>query len=440
MATKTRLILGLAACAAILHAQGTDPGRNKPDLLEHFRDLGFGMFIHWSLDSQNGAVISHSLVGASKDYRNRFFNELPQTFRPRKFDPREWAVLARLAGMKYVVFTAKHHSGFCLWDTKTTPFNIMKTPFPRDVTAEVLTAFREQGIAPGLYFSPDDFWWLEMNGKTIQRAIPEVQPSNNPGLLRHNQNQVRELFTRYGNIDYVFFDGEAHQLRELAWDLQPHTIVTRGAMQTPEQHIPGAPFNGAWESCITMGTSWQYQPQNEIYKSGGELIRLLIETRAKGGNLLLNVGPKPDGELPIEQEERLRELALWIFVNGEAIYKVRPWVITNEGDYWFTKAKDENTLYVFVKEKQRWERGAWKEIVLKSVRATRETELSVLGQNDDVLEYRPKVIPKSSWKQEEGGLRLRAMRAQRLQDDSRWPNPVVLKLTHVQTATANGSK
>ena len=120
-----------------------------------------------------------------------------------------------------------------------------------------------------------------------------------------------------------------------------------------------------------MGTAWQYQPQNEVYKSGGQLISLLVETRAKGGNLLLNIGPKPDGELPIEQEERLRELALWMFVNSEAIYGVRPWVITNEQDIWFTKKKDADTLYVVVKQQERWKRGAWKDIVLHSVKATR---------------------------------------------------------------------
>jgi alpha-L-fucosidase len=154
-----------------------------------------------------------------------------------------------------------------------------------------------------------------------------------------DQAQMRELMTQYGKVDVVFLDGAPEGLKETAWQLQPDTVVTRGAITTPEQTIPGAPLEGAWESCITMGTSWGYQPRNETYKSGFELIRLIYETRAKGGNLLLNVGPKPDGELPIEQEERLRELGYWMFINGEAIYGVRPWVLTNEGDLWFTKKK-----------------------------------------------------------------------------------------------------
>jgi alpha-L-fucosidase len=409
------------------------PG-NRPERLEWFRDLGFGMFIHWSMDSQLGSVISHSMVGASEDYLRRFTEELPRSFNPRKFDPRDWAVLARLAGMKYVVFTTKHHSGFCMFDTKTTGFGVMHTPFRRDITAEIVRAFREQGVAPGFYFSPDDFWWLYKNGKTIQRNSPSVFPANNPGLLAHDQAQVRELLTNYGPIDVMFLDGPPEGLRELAWQLQPGIVVTRGAIQTPEQYIPGVPLEGAWESCITMGTQWQYKPTNEVYKSGGQLISMLIETRAKGGNLLLNVGPKPDGELPIEQEERLREIALWMFVNSESIYAVRPWVITNEGSYWFTRKKDEDTLYVFVKEKERWRYGEWKDIVLTSVRASAGTQVSVLGQNDQVLEYQLDVVPKTTWKQQADGLHIRAMRAQRLYNDRQWPNPVVLKLTDVKPA------
>jgi alpha-L-fucosidase len=426
------VVAGLLMAVPVLAQNASN--LNRADRLEWFRDQGFGLFIHWSVDSQLGSVISHSMVAASPDYLDRFVNGLPKTFNPRKFYPDDWAVLARLAGMRYVVFTAKHHSGFCMYDTATTAFGIMHTPFQRDITAEVLKSFRNQGLAAGLYFSPDDFWWLYKNGKTIQRGTPDVQPRNNPGLLSHDRTQVRELMTRYGKIDVIFFDGEAQGLRELAWELQPDVVVSRGALQTPEQYIPGVPLEGAWEANLTMGTQWQYKPTNEVYKSGGQLIATLIETRAKGGNLLLNMGPKPDGELPIEQEERLREMALWMFINSEMIYGVRPWVVTNENDYWFTKRKDEDTLYVAVKEKERWKYGAWKDIVLKTVRATAQTEASVLSQNDKVLEYQPDVIPKTTLRQETDGLHIRAMFAQRVYNDRKWPNPVVIKLTHVQPA------
>ena len=423
----TRCPLPLLLCAVSLYAQ--TPG-NRADRLEWFRDQGFGLFIHWSVDSQLGTVISHSLAGASDDYTSRFFSQLPTTFNPRKFHPEDWAVLAKLAGVRYVVFTAKHHSGFAMWNTKTTEFGIMHTPFQKDIFADVVRAFSEQGIAPGVYFSPDDFHWLYENKITINRG-PDFDPPRHPGLLALDQAQLRELMTGYGPIRVVFLDGAAEGLREVAWQTQPDTVVTRGAMTTPEQFIPGVPLEGAWEACITMGTSWQYQPRNEVYKSGLELIRLLYETRAKGGNLLLNVGPKPDGELPIEQEERLRELALWMFVNGEAIYSVRPWIITNERNIWFTKRKDENTVYAVVAEP--WRRGEWKDIVLRSIRSSAATEVSVLGQNDKVYEY-TKTIPKTTWAQQGDGLHIHAMFAQRLQDNSRWPNPIVLKITGAQPA------
>ena len=424
----------LAALALLWAAPLFAQTGNRPERLEWLSDQGFGLFIHWSVDSQLGTVISHSMVGASDDYLRRFIGELPKTFNPRQFHPEDWAALAKLAGIRYVVFTAKHHSGFCMFETATTDFDIMHTPFHRDVTGEVLRAFREQGIAPGLYFSPDDFWWLHRNGRTLQRNVPDVAPQNNPGLLAHDRAQVKELLGKYGPIDVIFLDGPPEGLRELAWQMQPDIVVTRGAIQTPEQYIPGVPLEGTWEACITMGTAWQYQPRNEVYKSGGQLIGLLVETRAKGGNLLLNVGPKPDGELPIEQEERLRELALWMFVNQECIYAVRPWVITNERDIWFTKRKDADTVYAVIKRTEPWPDGTWKEFVLKSVRATAQTGVSILGQNDKVMEYQASVVPKTTFQQEAGGLRIRAMHTQRLHDDRRWPNPIVVKLTHVQPA------
>jgi alpha-L-fucosidase len=437
MSSRIAIIAMLALVAAATGQNHlTPPGSlNKPERIEWFRDIGFGLFIHWSVDSQTGVVISHSLAGADESYTNRFYNELPKTFNPRKFYPQDWAALARLAGIRYVVFTAKHHSGFAMWETQTTDFGVMQTPFQRDIVRATLDAFRAQGIASGLYFSPDDFWWLRKNKIEIQRNIPSVQPSANPGLMKLDQDQVRELMSNYGPIDVLFFDGEPQGMRDLAWRLQPNVVVTRGAIPTPELYVPGIPLEGAWEACYTMGTAWQYQPQNEHYKTGGQLIDLLIETRAKGGNLLLNVGPKPDGELPIEQEERLREIALWMQVNQEAIYGVRPWVITNEQNVWFTKAKDENTVYAIVKQvPQLWARGAWKDFLLKSVKATDQTQVSVLGQNGRVLEYRPAVNPAPSFRQEADGLHIHAMFTQRLQDNSRWPNPIVLKITNARPA------
>ena len=428
-------------CAMPCFAQD-DPtvgSRNRAERLEWFRDQGFGLFIHWGVDGQLGVVISHSLVGASDDYTNHFFTDLPKTFNPTRFDPEEWARLAHLAGVRYVMFTTKHHSGFTMFPSATTPFGVANTPFKRDVTAEVFDAFRGQGIAAGVYFSPDDFWWLHQHGKLIRRSVPDVQPSNNPGLLAYDKAQVTELLTHYGPVDLVFFDGEAKDLRELAWDLQPNIVVTRGALETPELSVPSSSLPGAWEACITMGTAWQYQPDNEIYKSGHELIRLLFQTRAKGGNLLLNIGPKPNGELAIEQENRLREIGLWMFVNSDAIYSVRPWIVPNEavsgGDHiWFTQGKNNGPLYAIVDSESVWQRGTWREFVLHSVAATPSTAISVLGQDDQTLEYKPGVVPKSTFVQQADGLHIRVVRAQRLQDNSQWPNALVVKLSNVAPA------
>ena len=430
----TLILLGMGIVAA--HAQ-EDPGagsRNRPDRIEWFRDQGFGLFVHWSVDSQLGVVISHSLVGASDEYTNRFFTDLPKTFNPTRFDPDEWARLAHVAGVRYVMFTTKHHSGFTMYHSATTPFGIANTPFKRDITGEVFTAFRAQGIAPGVYFSPDDFWWLHGHGKAINRLIPDVQPSNNPGLLAYDKAQMTELLTHYGPIDLVFFDGEAKDLRELAWNLQPNIVVTRGALVTPELSVPSSTLRDPWEVCITMGTAWQYQPDNEVYKSGHELIRLLFQTRAKGGNLLLNVGPKPNGELAIQQEDRLREIGLWMMVNSDAIYSVRPWIIPNEGDIWFTQKKNNGPLYAILDTESPWERGDSRDLVLRSVRASAGTTISVLGQDDKVVEYKPGLSPRSTWTQEKDGLHIHVTRAQRLQDNSHWPNAVVVKLTGVSPA------
>jgi alpha-L-fucosidase len=432
-----RLAITTITIAAAIWPAGAQPkleNRNDPARLEWFRDQGFGLFIHWTVDGSLGGVISHSMVGADEEYLQRYLQFLPTIFNPHKFNPKDWAALAKLAGIRYVVPTAKHHNGFCMFETRTTPYNVMNTPFHRDITKEVLEAFKEQGIEPGLYFSPDDFHWLRENGKLIRRNVPDVYPANNPGLMELDKAQVRELLTQYGPIDMIFFDGPAEGLRDLTWEISPKTVVTRGAIETPEQYIPGVPLEGAWEANLTMGNEWPYKPTNENYKSGGDLISTLIETRAKGGNLLLNIGPKPDGEMAIQQEDRLREVALWMFVNGEAIHGVRPWVVTNENDYWFTKKRDEDTLYVMVKEPDRWKFAEWKDIVLRSVKSSSETQVTVLGQNDKVVEYQPDVIPKTTWKQDSDGFHIRAMRAQRLYTDRKWPNPVVLKVTHVTPA------
>jgi len=413
-------------------AHQTSRRGNDTAAVELFRDRGLGLFIHWSVDGALGGVISHSLVGASPDYIDRFFRVLPGAFNPDRYQPEKWAALAKLAGFEYVTFTTKHHAGFCMWDTGTTSFSVTHTPYGKDITRQLVDAFRKQGIAIGFYFSPDDFHWLHQHKITINRHVKGVYPQDIPEFMDYTRRQLKELLTNYGPIDYFFFDGPAEQLVDYAWSLQPNLVITRGVMDTPEQYTPGVALPGAWEGNLTMGTEWPWKPTNEIYKSGTELIDILIETRAKGGDLLLNVGPKPDGEIAIEQESRLREIALWNFVNGESIKNVRPWVITNENNIWFTRHKDSNTVYAFLTKMQPWKLGEAKTVTLRSVRATRQTEISVLGQSDEIVEYRPDVKPKTTWTEDSDGLHINAYRAQRLYTDRRWPNPIVLKITNAQ--------
>lgn len=416
------------------HQQTPHPIRNTGERLEWLQDAGFGMFVHWSLDSQIGSVISHSMVGASDDYLMRYY-ELIRTLNPKHWDAEELAILAKLCGMKYIVFTVKHHNGFCWWNTKTTNLNIMNTPYGRDVLIDYVKACRKHDLAVGFYYSPEDFDWMRNNGFTITRDITDFDPNTYPPFTTFVKRQVSELMRQYGQVDVFFIDGRGEiPTRETVWQLQPHCLVTRGAIQTPEQTVPGIGLEGAWESNLTMGTQWAYKPTNETYKSAGRMIEILIETRAKGGALLLNVGPKPNGELPIEQEERLREIALWNMANSEGIHDTRPWIITNEDKIWFTKKKDSNTIYCFVTRTPDWPRGERREFVLKSAKATPTTKISVLGQNDKVVEYQKDNDPASRFEQKSDGLHVSVVRAQRLYNNHKWPNPICIKIENVEPA------
>jgi alpha-L-fucosidase len=183
-----------------------------------------------------------------------------------------------------------------------------------------------------------------------------------------------------------------------------------------------------------MGTQWNYKPTHDNIKTGSRLIEILIETRAKGGNLLLNVGPHPDGNLPYELETNLREMAAWNFVNQEAIEGVRPWIIPNEGNIWYTASKDKKTVYAILTGDHEWEFGARKEFVLGSVKSTKNTAISVLGQNDKVVEYKKGWDAQSRFEQKADGLHISVVRGQRIYDNYKWPNPITVKLENVEPA------
>ena len=409
--------------------------RNNPARQEWLRDLGFGMFIHFNVDAQLGITISHSLVGASDDYVNRYYKELPKTFDPARFNAYEIARLAKLAGMKYIVFTVKHHSGFCFWNTKTTSFNIMHTPFAKDLLKMYVEGVRKAGLAVGLYYSPEDFHFLYQNNILIKRGDMTFDQKTTAAYNNLVKKQTTELFTQYGKIDVLFIDGEPKEpCKEVAWKLQPNIVITRGAINTPEQTLPGVALNEFWESCVTMGTQWNYKPTHDDIKKAGRLIELLVEARAKGGNFLLNVGPHPDGYIPYEEETELREVAAWHFINHEAIEAVRPWIITNEENIWFTASKDRRTVYAVITRLPDWAKGDRKEFVLGSVKATANTTISVLGQNDKVTEYQNQLDVRSRYEQKEDGLHISVAKAQRVYDNYKWPNPITVKITNVEPA------
>ena len=177
-------------------------------------------------------------------FHQQVLRDLAGVFQPGPVRARKWAALAKLAGFEYVMFTTKHHAGFCMWDTATTDFSVMHTPYGKDVTRQLVDAFRKEGIAIGLYFSPDDFNWLHRHGIRINRSVKGVYPFEIPEFMDYTKRQLKELLTNYGPIDYFFFDGPATGLTDYAWQLAPKLVITRGAMETPEQYTPGVAAEG----------------------------------------------------------------------------------------------------------------------------------------------------------------------------------------------------
>lgn len=413
---------------------------NKPEREKWFTSLGFGMFIHWSHDVTLGMVISHTMVGASEEYLNRYVNELPKYFDPKSFNADKWARSAKMAGMKYMVFTTKHHNGFCMYDTKTTDFNIMNTPFGKDATKMVIDACRKEGLAVGIYFSPDDFHFLYEQGTLISRRRPEALASGNAELNAYVKEQIRELMTNYGKVDIVFLDGTEQfaktELAKVCWEINPDVVVTRGAIMTPEQETPGSPIPSPWESCYTLGEQWQFRPTNEHYKTARQVIEMLIETRAKGGNLLLNVGPTPEGGIPLEQAGILNEVSLWMFINGEAFRNTVPLSTIRDDGIYFLQRPETKTTYAFLPE-QSWQLGERREFMLKDFKMNPGSSIAVLGHNGKVLEYSPEVDPSPRMENVPGGLRVSVMRAQRIYNDRKWNNPIVIRLQNVEQGLNN---
>ncbi len=366
-------------------AQATQPAW-LAKRLEWFRDMKFGFFMHWGAYSQMGCIESWPLVWADRkwgnpgirtreemiNFRKRYF-ALPKTFNPVAFDPKPWAALAKRAGMKYVVFTTKHHDGFNMYDTRLTDYRITApdVPFSKDPRADVagliFKTFRDQGFGIGTYYSKADwhspYYWKP--GIFAEDRNPNYDTAADPAswakFVEFVHGQIEELMTRYGKVDILWLDAgqvrppkqdiQMPRLAAMARRHQPGLIVVDRTVagefenyRTPEQEVPDKPIlDYAWESCITMGKQWSFKPDDE-YKPARDLIHLLAGVVAKGGNLLLNVGPQPDGRLPAEAMRRMEEIGAWMDVNAEAIHGTRPVAPYAEGNLRFTRKG--NAVYV----------------------------------------------------------------------------------------------
>jgi alpha-L-fucosidase len=319
-----------------------------------FRGLGLGVFVHWGHASTRGWELSWQMTGGVHQQEpplepvgcNEYFDNAAG-FDPTRFDPTDWAESAWRAGARYVVFTAKHHDGFAMFDTRLSDYSITKhTAFGRDITREVVDAFRERGFRIGLYFSIIDWHhpdYPRYTDETVSKpyivgSYPRVSPAKWARYREFMLGQLDELLTGYGELDLVWLDGEFEhtaeewrfdEIRARIRDRQPSALVNdrcigHGDFATPEQQLPIVPPRRPWEVCMTMNTTWGYVPSDAAWKSPALLLHTLIEAVSMGGNLLLNLGPTGDGRLPPEEAERLEALASWRDRHGESLDAVSP--------------------------------------------------------------------------------------------------------------------
>ena len=340
---------------------------------EWFTNARFGMFIHWgiySIPAQGEWVIYQQDLNMS-DYE-RYAAE----FNPVDFDPGSWADLAKDAGMKYVVFTTKHHDGFCMFDSRYTDYKITRTPYGRDITRELVEAFRERGIRIGFYHSLVD-WRHPHFIPDLEHPLGKHGKTDWPGRDRriyqkYLYSQVEQLMSDYGKIDLLFFDytsryktseeWDPEHLLEMVYRLQPEIIVNdrlsfdkssfAGDYLTPEISVPNHPLkrNGApvpWETCMTMNNHWGYAEDDHDFKEVSSVMTALTQCVSKNGNLLFNIGPDSRGNIPEEGKLLLRGIAEWFSHNGEAVTGAGEAPFTPPSGMHYTAA-GEKTLYLHI--------------------------------------------------------------------------------------------
>ena len=346
--------------------------------LKHWQDQKFGVLMHWGLYSVPGVVESWSICSEDWIVRERkptyeedkaWYWSQKDSLNPVNFDPSKWADVMKKAGMKYMIFTTKHHDGFCMFDTKYTDFSIAHGPFGKDprhnIAKEVFNAYRNKGFMIGCYFSKPDWhskWFWNPYYATPNRRINYKKQQHLDwwqNYRKFTQNQLNELTTDYGNIDILWLDGGWITGEEIGLDTilvdarkrNPGMIsvdrTIRGKnenYQTPEQGIPAKQLDIPWESCITLSHAWGWTP-NAKFKSPNKVIGILSEIVAKGGCLALGVGPKADGTLQPEVVKNLLQIGNWLNKNGQAIYSTVNTAHYNDGKVWFTADKNGKTLY-----------------------------------------------------------------------------------------------
>jgi alpha-L-fucosidase len=358
MKNKTLLTVILLACLLIVSQLAPaqlpkETEAQKVQRMKWWTDARFGMFIHWGTYA---LPARHEWVKKNERMTNEQYQKYFEMFNPDLYNPREWAKMAKEAGMKYVVLTAKHHEGFCLFDSKFTDYKATNTPYGKDLIKEYVEAFRAEGLKVGFYYSLIDWHHPDY---VIDRVHPQSQDSDtayprvNKGrdmnkYREYMKNQVKELLTNYGEISIIWFDfsfpgknGKGHadwdseNLLKLARSLQPGIIVddrldlkdVEGGWDfiSPEQvKVPKWPeINGKkipWETCQTFSGSWGYYRDEYTWKSTAQLLELLIESVSKGGNLLLNVGPTARGVFDSRAQARLKSMGEWMKYNSRSIY------------------------------------------------------------------------------------------------------------------------
>ncbi len=370
--SKTLIVVVLISCffsTCIEHVEAQSHLKASAKDMQWWKDARFGMFVHWGPVSLKGTEIGWSRGGERRGRSGtgtipvEDYDNLYREFNPVEFDAVEWVEIAKAAGMKYLVFTSKHHDGFSMFDSKATDYKItsQESPYGRDVAAELAKACHDNGIRLGFYYSPVDWYH------------PDYRTENHDRYIKFMHRQVRELCSNYGKVDIMWFDGlqihpmsgsggedlydpewakdwDSHTLFKMIRKLQPRVIINNrcgleGDFDTPEQHVGFFQTDRPWESCITICRQWAWKPDDRM-KSPEECIRTLVSCAGGDGNLLLNVGPMPNGEIEVRQVERLKEIGGWLKVNGESIYGTRGGPLPPQS--WGVTTQKKNTLYLHV--------------------------------------------------------------------------------------------